>query len=99
MSIRDVLRTFFGNAGKSVQLQAEIREGIANEADLINRRLRELIELQASQAARNEQLMKEIVAGIANQTEVLNQRMKELIGEVRAGASAAEGIIGSSGGE
>ena len=28
-----------------------------------------------------------------------HERMKELIGEVRAGASAAEGIIGSSGGE
>lgn len=79
MSIRDVLRTFFGNAGKSVQLQAEIREGIANETELFNRRLKELIDLQAGQAARNEQVMKEIVAGIANQTNVLNQRMKELI--------------------
>jgi len=79
MGIRDVLRTFFGNAGKSVQLQAEIREGIANEAELINRRLKELIDLQTDQAVRNEQLMKEIVAGIANQTNVLNQRMKELI--------------------
>jgi len=79
MIIRDVLRTFFGNAGKSVQLQAEIREGIANEADLINQRLKELIELQLSQAARNEQLLKELVAGLANQTQVLNQRLKELV--------------------
>jgi hypothetical protein len=36
MGIRDVLRTFFGNAVKSVQLQAKIREGIANHADLMN---------------------------------------------------------------
>ena len=79
MSIRNVLRTFFGNAGKSVQLQAEMREGIANEADLINRRLKELIDLQVGQAARHEQLLREVVAGIANQTNVLNQRLKELI--------------------
>ena len=79
MGIRDVLRTYFGNASRSAQLQAEIREGIANETELINRRLKELIDLQAGQAARNEQLMKEVVAGIANQTHVLNQRMKELI--------------------
>jgi hypothetical protein len=79
MGIRDALRTFFGNAGKSVQLQAEIREGIANQADLMNRRLKELIELQTSQSARNEQLLKEVVAGVANQTNVLNQRLRELI--------------------
>jgi len=79
MSIRNVLRTFFGNAGKSVQLQAEMREGIANQADLMNRRLKELIEQQASQSARNEQLLREVVAGVANQTNVLNQRLKELI--------------------
>lgn len=79
MSIRDVLRTFFGNAAKSVQLQAEIREGVANEADLINRRLKELIDLQVGQAARQEQLLREVVAGLANQTNVLNQRLKELI--------------------
>jgi hypothetical protein len=79
MSIRDVLRTFFGNAAKSVQLQAEIREGVANEADLINRRLKELIDLQVGQAARQEQLLREMVAGLANQTNVLNQRLKELV--------------------
>ena len=79
MSIRNVLRTFFGNAGKSVQLQAEMREGIANQADLMNRRLKELIEQQASQFARNEQLLREVVAGLANQTNVINQRLKELI--------------------
>ena len=79
MSMRNVLRTFFGNAGKSVQLQAEMREGIANQADLMNRRLKELIEQQASQAARNEQLLKEVVVGVANETNVLNQRLKELI--------------------
>ena len=79
MSIRNVLRTFFGNAAQSVQLQAEIREGIANQADLMNQRLKELIELQAHQSARNEQLLKEVVAGLANQTNVLNQRLKELI--------------------
>jgi hypothetical protein len=79
MNIRDALRTYFGNAIKSVQLQAEIREGIANEADLINRRLNEIIEQQAGHAAKSEQLLKEIVAGISNQTQVLNQRMKELI--------------------
>jgi len=79
MSIRNVLRTFFGNAAKSVQLQAEIREGVANEADLINRRLKELIDLQIGQSARQEQLLREVVAGIANQTNVLNQRLKELV--------------------
>ncbi len=81
MSIRNVLRTFFGNAAKSVQLQAEIREGIANEADLINRRLKELMDMQIDQSARQEQLLKEVVAGIANQTNVLNQRLKELVGQ------------------
>lgn len=79
MNIRNVLRTFFGNAGKSVQLQAEIREGVANEAEMINRRLKELIDLQAGQAARQEQLLREVVAGIANQTNVLNQRLKEMV--------------------
>jgi hypothetical protein len=79
MSIRDVLRTFFGNANKSVQLQAEIREGIANQADLINRRLKELIDQQANQAIRQEQLLKEVVAGLANQTNVLNERLKALV--------------------
>jgi hypothetical protein len=79
MGIRDVLSTFFGNAGKSVQLQAEMRAGIANQADLFNRKLQELIELQTSQSARNEQLLKEVLAGVANQTDVLNQRLKELI--------------------
>jgi hypothetical protein len=78
MNIRNVLRTFFGNAAKSTQLQAEIREGIANQADLMNRRLKELIDQQASQGARTEQLLKEVVAGLANQTNVLNQRLKEL---------------------
>jgi hypothetical protein len=85
MSIRNVLRTFFGNAAKSVQLQAEIREGVANEADLINRLLKELINLQVGQAARQEQLLREVVAGIANQTDVLNERLKELV-EQRGGA-------------
>ena len=79
MSIRNVLRTFFGNAAKSVQLQAEMREGIANQADLMNRRLKELIELQTSHAVRSEQLLKEVAAGMANQTNVLNQRLKELV--------------------
>ena len=79
MSVRSVLRAFFGNTAKSVQLQAEIREGVANHADLINRRLKELIEQQANQAERNEQLLKKISAGIANQTDVLNQRLKELV--------------------
>ena len=89
MSIRDVLRTFFGNAGKSVQLQAEMREGIANQADLFNRRLRELIDQQANQSVRNEQLFKEVLAGLANQTNVLNQRLKELI-EQQANAGAGK---------
>jgi hypothetical protein len=79
MGIRDVLRTFFGNAGKSVQLQAEMREGIANQADLFNRKLQELIEQQAKQSARNEQLLRGVLDGVANQTNVLNQRLKELI--------------------
>jgi hypothetical protein len=77
--MRDVLRTFFGNAKRSVQLQAEIREGIANEASLIDQRMKELIAQQANQAARNEQLLKEVIAGLANQTQTLNQRLKELI--------------------
>ena len=87
MSILNVLRTFFGNAGKSVQLQAEMREGIANQADLFNQKLQELIEQQANQSARNEQLLREVLAGLANQTNVLNQRLKELIEQqVNAGA-------------
>ena len=87
MSIRNVLQTFFGNAAKSVQLQAEIREGIANQADLMNGRLKELIELQTSHAVRSEQLLKEVAAGMANQTNVLNQRLKELV-EQHANAGA-----------
>jgi hypothetical protein len=79
MNIRAVLRAFFVNAGKSVQLQAETREGIANLADLINRRLEELIELQVHQGARNEQLLRGLAEGVANQTDVLNERLKELI--------------------
>jgi hypothetical protein len=79
MSIREVIGSFFSNASKSVQLQAEIREGVANQAELMNQRLRELIELQAHQAARNEQLLNEVLAGISNQTDVLNQRLQELV--------------------
>jgi hypothetical protein len=81
MDAINVLKTFFGNAGKSVQLQAEIREGIANQADLFNRKLQELIKQQADESARNERLLREILAGQANQTNVLNQRLKELIDE------------------
>jgi hypothetical protein len=81
MGVIDVLKTFFVNAGKSVQLQAEIREGIANQADLFNRKLQELIKQQADQSARNERLLREISAAQANQTNVLNQRLKELIQE------------------
>jgi hypothetical protein len=87
MGIRNVLRTFFGNASKSVQLQAEMREGIANQADLFNRKLQELIEQQANQSARNEQLLRGVLDGVANQTNVLNQRLKELI-EQQVNASA-----------
>jgi hypothetical protein len=83
MSIRDVLKTFFSNTDKSVQLQAEMREGIANQAELVNQRLKELLEQQANQFARNEQLLREVLAGISNQTEVLNQRLKELIEQQR----------------
>jgi hypothetical protein len=78
MSIRNVLRAFFGNTAKSTQLQAEIREGIANHADLTNRRLKELIDQQANHAMRNEKLLKEVVEGLASQTQVLNQQLKEL---------------------
>jgi len=79
MGIRDVLRVFFSNSTKSVQLQAEIREGLANQADLFNRRLQELLEQQANLSARTEQILREVLAGVANQTDVLNQRLKELI--------------------
>lgn len=79
MGIRDVLRTFFSNASKSVQLQTEMREGIANQADLLNQRLQELVEQQTNQSARTEQLLREVLAGLANQTNVLNQRLKELV--------------------
>jgi hypothetical protein len=79
MGIRDVLRVFFSNSSKSLQLQTEIREGVANQADLFNRKLQELIEQQAKQSARQEQLLREVLAGVANQTNVLNQRLKELI--------------------
>lgn len=79
MSISDVVKGFFGNATKSVQLQAEMREGIANQAELFNQRLRELIEQHANQSARNEQLHRELLAAVANQTNVLNQRLRELI--------------------
>ena len=86
MSIRDVMKTFFANTDKSVRLQAEMREGIANQAELVNQRLKELIEQQVNQSARNEQLLREMLAGIANQTEVLNQRLKELIEQQRNAA-------------
>jgi hypothetical protein len=79
MGVRDILRTFFGNAAKSVQLQTEMREGIANQADLFNQRMRELVEQQINQSARNEQLLAELVVGLANQTNVINQRLRELI--------------------
>jgi cell division protein ZapA (FtsZ GTPase activity inhibitor) len=77
--ILDGVANFFSNASKSVQLQAEIREGIANQADLFDQRLRELIEQQANQSVRDEQLLREILDGVANQTNVLNQRLSELI--------------------
>jgi hypothetical protein len=79
MSFRDVLRAFFGEAGRLAQLQAEIRAGIANETDLVDRHFKELIKLQTDHAERSEQLLKELVAGMANQTEVLNQRLKEIV--------------------
>jgi len=92
MSLRGVLRAFFGNAGKSVQLQAEIREGIANQADLFNQRLRELIEQQAHQSARIEQLLREILDGVVDQTNVLNQRFKGLI-EQQVNADARKELL------
>jgi hypothetical protein len=92
MSLRDVLRAFFGNAGKSVQLQAEIREGIANQAELFNQKLRELIEQQANQSARNEQLLRDVLDGVANQTNVLNQRLREVI-EQQVNADARKELL------
>jgi hypothetical protein len=92
MSLRGVLRAFFGNAGKSVQLQAEIREGIANQADLFNQRLRELIEQQADQSARHEKLLRDVLDGVANQTNVLNQRLGELI-EQKVKADARKELL------
>jgi len=94
MNIRAILRTFFGNVGKSVELQAEIREGIANQAELFNQRLRELMEQQDHQSARHEQLLRELVEGVANQTDVLNQRLKELI-EQQGNAGARNERLGS----
>lgn len=79
MGISDVVKTFFSNASKSTQLQAEVREGIANQADVLNQRFRELIEHHTNQSARNEQHHKELLAALANQTNVLDQRLKELI--------------------
>jgi hypothetical protein len=79
VGISDVVKSFFSNASKSVQLQTEVREGIANQADLLNQRFRELIEHHANQSARDEQHHKELLAALANQTNVLNQRFKELI--------------------
>lgn len=79
MGVRDILKTFFGNTARSVQLQAEIREGIANQAELFNQRLRELIKLQTDQSARNEALLAQLSATLANQTDVLNQRLMELV--------------------
>jgi hypothetical protein len=79
MSFRDVLRDFFGGAARSAQLQAEIRAGIANETDLLDRHFKQLIKLQTDHALRSEQLLKELVAGVANQTDVLNQRLKEIV--------------------
>ena len=92
MSLRGVLSAFFDNAGKSVQLQAEIREGIANQAEVFNQRLRELIEQLANQSARNEQLLREVLDGVANQTDVLNQRLRELI-EQQVNADARKELL------
>jgi hypothetical protein len=79
MGVRDIVRALVGNAGKSVQLQAEIRAGIANQADLFNRKMTELIKLQTDQSARNEAMLAQLSAAMANQTQVLNQRLRELI--------------------
>jgi hypothetical protein len=82
MSFRDALLGFLAGPRRSLQLQAEARQGIANQTDLIDRRLMELIKAQTDHAERSEQLLKELVAGVANQTDVLNQRLKELVADV-----------------
>lgn len=57
------LRRLFGNSDRSTQLLAEIREGIANMTDVMNRG-----------NERSEQLLSEIGEGIANMTNVGSQR-------------------------
>jgi hypothetical protein len=97
MSIFATLRRFFGNSERSVQILAEIREGIANDSDHTRRLLTEIRDLAsqtgstqgqselaeslAHSAGRMEQLLLEIREGIANS----GGRMEQALLEIREG--------------
>lgn len=75
MGILTALRKTFGNVDRSTQLLAEIREGIANLTDVVNRRLQAGAATtdQATRTTRADQLLSEIRLGIANMTDAVNR--------------------------
>jgi methyl-accepting chemotaxis protein len=73
MKVLRVLKRMFVNSDRSTQLLAEIRDGVANMANDLNRRLSEMVAQQADQAQRAEQRLAEIREGVANLAESVNQ--------------------------
>jgi hypothetical protein len=77
MAIAKSIRTFMGSATRSAQLQAEIREGVANLAELTSNKASDL----QSTSDRIAQLQQEIRDGIENLAILLDQRMREQIAQ------------------
>ena len=60
------LRRMLGNSDSSAQRLLEIREGIANMAEDVNRRLAQMTAQKADETQRNEQLLRELGKQIAD---------------------------------
>jgi DnaJ-domain-containing protein 1 len=67
------LRRMLGNSDSSAQRLLEIREGIANLAGDVNRRLAQIAAQKADEMQRNEQLLREIRDELAGLTHVVGQ--------------------------
>ena len=81
-----ILRRYFGSVEKSAGQLAEIREGVANLASLLNDKLGRVIEVAASQSASQ---LAEIREGVANLASLLNDKLGRVI-EVAASQSASQ---------
>lgn len=96
------LKRVLRNSDATVEMLGQTVAGIANQTDLLNRKLEEIILGIANQTDLINRKLEEIILGIANQTDVLNRKHDRLVDAIepdrfrRAPESrpAAPGIVG-----